>query len=173
MSDLKDLETIYLALEEGEVLRDMGDDWSTEDTKEFGVDFGQLLELREFILAQDYSKNLGFAELLNSLFPKSCRDLLTDEEREIWSSIETSLDPITFGLAMSCLLAGDFGTIKDSIIDDFLLEELADVEEAKEVKKMILDNFKSWKASEQPELLKNRLPVLAAIELKKLRSLKG
>ena len=38
---------------------------------------------------------------------------------------------------------------------------------------MILDNFKSWKASEQPELLKNRLPVLAAIELKKLRSLKG
>jgi hypothetical protein len=173
MSDLKDLETIYLALEEGEVLRDMGDDWSTEDTKEFGVDFGQLLELREFILAQDYSKNLGFAELLNSLFPKSCRDMLTDEEREIWGSIETSLDPITFGLAMSCLLAGDFGTIRDSIINDFLLEELADVEAAKDIKKMILDNFKSWKSSDQAESLMKKLPKLAALELDKLRYLRG
>ena len=173
MPDLKDLETIYLALEEGDVLRDMGDDWSAEDTEEFGVDFGQLLELREFILSQDHTKNLGFAELLNSLFPKSCRDLLTDDEKGIWSSIETSLDPITFGLAMSCLLAGDFGTIKHSIIDDFLLEELADVEVAKDIKKMILDNFKSWKASEQPEQLKSTLPGLASAELSKLRSLRG
>ena len=64
MDVFRDLRTIYLSLEEAEVIRDMGDDWSTQDTEEFGIDFENLLILREFVLKQDYVTNLGYRNLL-------------------------------------------------------------------------------------------------------------
>lgn len=173
MSNNKELETIYLALEEVEVLSDMGDTWSAEDTEEFGLDFQNLLELREHLVSRDLSKTLGFQNLLRDLFPEDCRGLLTKDEGEIWSSIESSLDYTIFAIAMSDLMAGNFDGIQEGIVENFLLEELADVEKEEEIRNRILTNFKSWKSSDKPEKLKRLLPSLASAEIEKLRYLRG
>jgi hypothetical protein len=172
MDDFKDLEIIYLSLEETEVLRDIGQDWSSDDLQEFGLDFQSLLELRSFVLSQDYSRNLGFLSLIQELFPERYRSLLTEEEIEIWSSIEESLDPTVFSIAMCHLVTGNFKGIKEWILEGFLLDELDSVESAKELRKNLLDNFKAWQSSRDPEKLKKSLPQLASVELAKLRSLR-
>jgi hypothetical protein len=172
MSTLKDLEVIYLSLEEGEVLRDMGDDWSPEDTSEFGLDFQQLLEMRNFVLDQNWSENLGFRLLLQDIFPQEIRGLLTSEEVDIWTSVESNLDYTHFALAMTDLISGNLQNIKETLIDDWLVDELDSMEASKELKKLVRENFKVWKSSEAPNALLELLPTLAKRELSKLQDLR-
>lgn len=170
---ISDLEVVYLALEDGEVLRDMGDSWSEDDDLEFGLSFEQLLELREYVLDQDYSNNLGFRLLLESLFPQNLRELLSEDELEIWNSVESSLDPTIFSLGMGNLISGDYRSLKETVIDDFLLEELDGMPSANQLKKLIRDHFREWAKTDEPKILAGSLPVLASKEISKLESLRA
>ena len=173
MDNFKDLEVIYLALEEGEVLRDIRNDWGPADVAEFGIEFNQLLELRDFVLDQDYSKNLGFHVLMDAIFTNECRKLLQNEETEIWSSIESNLDFTIFSISMGALIKRDFMSIKESILNDFILQEVDGLAASKELKKQVRDNFKKWQSSDEPEVLIAKLPEMASKELEKLKELRG
>ncbi len=172
MSNLKDLRVIYLSLEEGNVLREWADDWSIEDTEEFGLDFQKILALRDFVLGQEWSVNLGFERLLEEIFPTEIRALLTSEELEIWNSVESSLDETRFALAMIDLISGDLENLREGLIDDWLLEELDSIEAAEAVTKEVNENFELWKSSDAPKALIELLPSLAARELSKLQELR-
>lgn len=169
----KELAVIYLALEEGEVLRDMRDDWGPEDVAEFGLEFSQLLELREFVLDQDYTKNLGLKNLLESIFPLEFRKSLGQEESEILSSLESNSDFTNLSIAMGALISGDFQSVKEYILDEFIFDEIDSLSNAKEFKKQIREIFKKWQMSDKPKSLVNELPGLAALEIAKLRELRG
>lgn len=173
MDAYRDLRTVYLALEEAEVLRDIGDDWSSQDTEEYGINFDRLLQLREFVLEQDYSTNLGFRNLLNSVFPPHCKKLLTEDERKIWESIEANLDFSNFALAMEYLVTKNIQSLKETVFDEFLLEELSDCLASKELKREIIKHFNDWVNGQGPTSLIESLPNLASVELAKLRSLKA
>ena len=168
-----DLEVVYLSLEEGEVLRDMGDSWSEDDDLEFGLSFEQLLELREFVLNQDYSTNLGFRVLLENLFPQNLRELLSEDELEIWRSVELSLGPTSFSLGMGYLISEDYQSLQETVVEEFLLEELDGVSTANQLKSLIRAHFKEWIKGDEPRVLVEGLPVLASQELSKLKSLRG
>ena len=168
-----DLEVVYLSLEEGEVLRDMGDSWSEDDDLEFGLSFEQLLELREFVLNQDYSTNLGFRLLLENLFPQNLRELLSEDELEIWASVELSLDPTSFSLGMGYLISEDYQSLQETVVEEFLLEELDGVRAANQLKSFIRAHFEEWIKSDEPRVLVEGLSVLASQELSKLKSLRG
>lgn len=169
----KELAVIYLALEEGEVLRDMRDDWGPEDVAEFGLEFSQLLELREFVLDQDYTKNLGLKSLLASIFDPEFRASLNQEEAQILSSLEENSDFTNFAIAMGALVSGDLQSVKDYILDEFIFDEIDSLSNAKEFKKQIREIFKKWQMSDKPQILVNELPGLAALEIAKLRELRG
>ena len=172
MSNLKDLRVIYLSLEEGNVLREWADDWSIEDTEEFGLDFQRILALRDFVLGQEWSVNLGFRKLLEEIFPAEIRALLTSEELEIWNSVESSLDETRFASAMIDLISGSLENLKEGLIDDWLLEELDSIEASEAVTKKVNENFDLWKSSGAPKALIELLPSLAARELSKLQELR-
>lgn len=169
----KELEVIYLSLEEGEVLRDMRDDWGPEDVAEFGLEFNQLLELREFVLDQDYSQNLGFKSLLASIFDPEFRASLNQEEAQILSSLEENSDFTNLAIAMGALVSGDFQSVKEYILDEFLFDEIDGLASAKEFKKQLRESFKKWQSSDKPQALVSQLPDLAVLELSKLRDLRG
>lgn len=163
MNEKKDLELIYMALEEGEVLRDLGSSWGQEDVSEWGITFEQLLELRYFVLDQDFVINLGFKRLVDSFFDEKCGALLTEEEVENWNSVALSLAFENFAIAMSSLLSGELDSVKELVIKDFILLETASMKASKEIKGVVLDTFKSWKAGEAPNELVQELPRLASL----------
>lgn len=173
MDVFRDLRTIYLSLEEAEVIRDMGDDWSTQDTDEFGIDFENLLILREFVLKQDYVTNLGYRNLLHTLFPPHCRELLNESEKEIWNSIEQNLDFSNFALGMEYLVTRNTDSLRETIVEDFLLEELSGFGSGKELKRQVTQHFNVWIQGDGPTLLVESLPGLASAELAMLHRLRG
>lgn len=173
MDNLKNLEVIYLALEEGEVLRDMRLDWGPEDLEQFGLEFSQLIELRDYVLDQDFSNNLGLKDLLGSIFDSEFRRSLTSEEAVILTSMESNSDFTNLSIAMGALISGDLDSLKDFIFDDLILDEINEISTGKELKKRLRECFKKWKSSDEPQVLISKLPELAALELAKLRELRA
>ncbi len=172
MNAVKDLEVIFLALEEGETLRDIGDSWSQDDIDDWGIEFGQLLELRNFVLEQDFAVHLGFTRLVDAFFDEECQALLTEEELRIWKSVDLNLAFENFAIAMSGLIAGDLEAVKELVVKDFILMETDGTLASKEIEKKVLANFKDWKSSGAPRELVNELPKLAIVELNKLQELR-
>ncbi len=172
MNEIKDLELIFLALEEGETLRDIGDSWGQEDLDEWGIEFEQLLELRYFVLKQDFAVTLGFTKLVDAFFDEECQALLTEEELRIWNSVDLSLAFEIFSTAMSRLIAGDLEAVKELVVKDFILMETDGTLASKDIKKKVLANFKDWKSSGAPRELVKERPKLAIVELNKLQELR-
>ena len=172
MSTLDDLEVIYLSLEDGEVLRDISDDWGTEDELETGLTFAKLLELREYILGQDFATNLGFRMLLEDIFPKSLRGMLPDDELLVWNSVESHLDFTMVSMVMRYLVLEDYQSLAETLLDEFLLEELSGFETAGDLKVRVRENFEKWQSSERPKTIVESLESLSSGELAKLKSLR-
>lgn len=169
---MDDLEVIYLSLEDGEVLRDMSDDWGTEDELDTGLTFAKLLELREYILGQDFATNLGFRMLLDGVFPKSLREMLSDDELVIWNSVETSLDFTMVSVVMRYLVLEDYQSLEETLLDGFLVDELADFHHAEDLQVQVRENFEIWQRSDQPNTIVESLESVGSGELAKLKSLR-